>query len=130
MAEKDFPPKPNRERLVANTIAEMERRGEEIARLQQWVHDLQSGMYINCVYCGHRYGPKDKVPATMADALKRHVAECSKHPMAELLRCAKSALDRIKPLIGDPDIRSGYVDVACDELEHGIAIAEGRQPAP
>jgi len=22
-----------------------------------WVNDLQSDMYVNCVYCGHRYGP-------------------------------------------------------------------------
>lgn len=56
----------------------------ERARLQQWVHDLQSGMYINCVYCGHRYGPRDEVPATMADALKEHIEQCPKHPMSAL----------------------------------------------
>ena len=27
----------------------------ENGRLQAHVDDLQSGMYINCVYCGHRY---------------------------------------------------------------------------
>jgi hypothetical protein len=41
-------------------------------------------MYINCVYCGHRYGPKDKVPATMADALKQHIEQCPSHPMSVL----------------------------------------------
>ena len=30
---------------------------EKMAMLRQWIDDLQSGMYINCVYCGHRYGP-------------------------------------------------------------------------
>ena len=48
---------------------------ERIARLEKWVDDLQSGMYINCVYCGHRYGPKDEVPTTMADVLKKHIEE-------------------------------------------------------
>jgi len=53
-------------------------------RLQQWVHDLQAGCYINCVYCGHRYGPDDEIPATMADALKEHIEQCPKHPMSAL----------------------------------------------
>ena len=56
----------------------------EIKRLQDQVNDLHSGMYINCVYCGHRYGPQDKVPASMADVLKKHVEQCPKHPMSEL----------------------------------------------
>lgn len=43
-------------------------RDLEINRLSAWVNDLQSGMYINCVYCGHRYGPQDQVPTTMAEA--------------------------------------------------------------
>ena len=29
---------------------------------EQWVADLQSGLYINCVYCGHRYGPRETTP--------------------------------------------------------------------
>jgi Zn ribbon nucleic-acid-binding protein len=53
-------------------------------KLQQWVHDLQAGTYINCVYCGHRYGPDDEVPATMADVLKEHIEQCPKHPMSAL----------------------------------------------
>ena len=56
-------------------------RGEN-ERLQQWVHDCQAGMYINCVYCGHRYGPDDEVPATMADVLKEHIMVCPKHPLS------------------------------------------------
>ena len=62
----------------------------EIGELKGWVDDLQSGMYINCVYCGHRYGPKSDTPTSMADVLKEHVENCPKHPMsalkAELLR--------------------------------------------
>lgn len=63
----------------------------EIWRLSQWVHDIQSGMFINCVYCGHRYGPKEStgvaIPGageTMAEALARHVMGCAYHPMAKL----------------------------------------------
>ncbi len=59
---------------------------EELVRLRQWIDDLQSDMYINCVYCGHRYGPNDEVPSTMADILKEHIEQCSKHPMAKMKR--------------------------------------------
>lgn len=52
--------------------------------LKQWVNDLQSGMFINCVYCGHRYGPKEATPTTMADILKEHISKCPKHPLAKL----------------------------------------------
>lgn len=69
-----------------------------IERLGTWVNDLQSGMYINCVYCGHRYGPKDEIPTAMADVLKEHVAQCPDHPMSKLRvaleRIAKFGLER------------------------------------
>lgn len=64
---------------------------KKIARLRQWVADLQQGCYVNCVYCGHRYGPDDVTPTSavgaapsMAEALKRHVESCPEHPMAKL----------------------------------------------
>lgn len=53
-----------------------------IKELEQWVSDLQSGMYINCVYCGHRYGPDPGTPVAMADVLKVHVEQCPKHPLS------------------------------------------------
>lgn len=65
---------------------------EELEKLQQWVNDLQAGMYINCVYCGHRYGPNNEVPATMAEVLKEHIEVCPKHPMSAL----KTELEKIK----------------------------------
>jgi DNA-directed RNA polymerase subunit RPC12/RpoP len=55
-----------------------------VSELEGWVNDLQSGMYINCVYCGHRYGPKESTPATAAEILKMHVERCPKHPMSAL----------------------------------------------
>ena len=57
---------------------------EEVLGFRKWIDDLQSGMYINCVYCGHKYGPKDEVSSTMADALKEHIEQCPKHPMSAL----------------------------------------------
>jgi hypothetical protein len=60
------------------------------AELKAWIQDLHSGMYINCVYCGHRYGPNTtEVPA---DALRRHVAECTEHPMAKLVQTCESVI--------------------------------------
>ena len=70
----------------------------EVRRLQAWVNDLQSGMYINCVYCGHRYGPGDEVPATMADVLKEHIEQCPQHPMSHLKSENRRLQDTIKNL--------------------------------
>ncbi len=55
---------------------------DEVESLRQWVDDLQADCYINCVYCGHRYGPDDEVPASMADVLKEHVEQCPEHPLS------------------------------------------------
>ncbi|NIQ81497.1 MAG: hypothetical protein GTN93_26065, partial [Anaerolineae bacterium] len=52
----------------------------EIARLKRWVDDLQSGMYINCVYCGHRYGPVEDTPVAMSKVLYSHILTCEEHP--------------------------------------------------
>ena len=56
----------------------------EITRLKQWVADLQSGQYVNCVYCGHKYGSYVDTPVAMADLLKTHVEHCPEHPMSKL----------------------------------------------
>ena len=56
----------------------------ENEKLRRWVEDLQSGMFVNCVYCGHRYGPNSDTPVSMADVLKQHVENCSDHPMSKL----------------------------------------------
>lgn len=56
----------------------------QLAEAKRWVNDLQSGMYINCVYCGHRYGPRESTPVSMADVLKEHIEQCPKHPMSQL----------------------------------------------
>ena len=82
----------------------------EVERLEQWVNDLQAGMYINCVYCGHRYGPDDEVPSTMADALKQHVEQCTKHPMSAL----KKEVERLR------DANEGlHAAITALEQDHG-----------
>lgn len=68
-------------------------------RLQQWVSDLQGRMYINCVYCGHRYGPDDEEPEhdTMQEELRAHVEQCPKHPMSAL----KADYERLRVEVAD-----------------------------
>ena len=63
----------------------------EIERLNSWISDLQAGCYVNCVYCGHRYGRDGEVPVSMADVLKRHIAQCPQHPMSKLVATLKAA---------------------------------------
>lgn len=73
----------------------------KVGRLEQWVDDLQSGMFVNCVYCGHRYGPKDDVPSSMADVLKEHIEQCSEHPMSALKKENEVLKGRIAELETD-----------------------------
>lgn len=70
----------------------------EIDRLQRWVADLQSRLYVNCVYCGHRYGPAETTPVSMADILKAHVEQCPEHPMSALKRTADSLSEALRRL--------------------------------
>jgi hypothetical protein len=71
-------------RHINALIAAVEALQERETKLTAWVDDLQSGMYVNCVYCGHRYGPGETTPVTMADALKEHIEQCPDHPMSAL----------------------------------------------
>ncbi len=81
-------------------------RRASVAQYQRWVDDLQSGMYINCVYCGHRYGPKDKVPASMAEVLKEHVEQCPDHPMSAL----KQELEGLRRTVASaPEITTQFL---------------------
>lgn len=64
-------------------------------RLQNWVSDCQSGMYINCVYCGHRYGPREDTPVAMADVLREHIEQCPQHPLS----AAKAKIESLQAII-------------------------------
>lgn len=70
------------EELYAGLQEDNRKLQAENARLTSWVNDLQSGMFVNCVYCGHRYGPKGDTPTSMADILKEHITQCSQHPLS------------------------------------------------
>lgn len=67
-----------------DSAAIIEHLNGEVERYQQWVRELQSGMTVNCVYCGHSYGPAEETPVSMADVLKEHIEHCPEHPMAKL----------------------------------------------
>jgi hypothetical protein len=92
---------------------------DHIRQRDKWIADLQSGMFINCVYCGHRYGRADQLPASKAEVLKQHIAKCPEHPMSALLEACKKAL---------PILQSYNATLSiCDEVESAIAKAEGGQ---
>jgi polyhydroxyalkanoate synthesis regulator phasin len=78
-------------------------------RLRQWVADLQSGLYVNCVYCGHRYGPGETTPVRMADALKAHIEQCQAHPMSAL----KTEIDRLRKYVRHLKECEPYVEGGC-----------------
>lgn len=66
----------------------------EIDRLNKWVSDLQSHLYINCVYCGHRYAPGTG-PA-MQQVLYDHIKVCPKHPLAAALKEIERLKEELK----------------------------------
>lgn len=79
------------------TMTEEERLRAEVAKLNKWVNDLQSGMYINCVYCGFRYGPGDVTEGTMQMALTVHVKACPAHPLSHAIKLLQRARQVIEP---------------------------------
>ncbi len=83
---------------VKSVCRDWQQQNRELERYKTWVNDLQSGMYINCVYCGHRYGPQEDVPASMADVLKEHISKCPEHPLAAAL----AEIERLKADWGVP----------------------------
>lgn len=99
--------------------------GAENERLKGWVSDLQSGMYVNCVYCGHRYGPKDKVPVSMADILKDHIEKCPKHPMSHLRRAAKDALRALETSKEPSPLCPGKLYFDSRYIRTAIAVLKG-----
>lgn len=70
---------------ITLSSAQMLALQSEIFRLERWKDDLLSGMWVNCVYCGHRYGPSESHPVAMATVLKEHIEICPKHPLSKLL---------------------------------------------
>jgi hypothetical protein len=99
-------------------IAELE---AERDRLKAWVTDLQGGMYVNCVYCGHRYGPGETTPVSMADALKEHVQQCPQHPMSAL----KAERNRLRDAIWNHRAQHGDDRCWLDDQVLYAALGDG-----
>lgn len=110
-------------------VDEIDRLRAENERLAGWVSDLQAGMYVNCVYCGHRYGPGETTPVSMADALKAHVEQCAGHPMNAL----RAEVDKwvghyADLLITGLEIESAHSDLR-KAVDSYIAAALNSEPA-
>jgi hypothetical protein len=70
---------------------------KEIEALQQWIKDVQGKTFVNCIYCGHRYGAASTTPVALADIMKQHVAQCPKHPLSVTKKALSEArLDMIE----------------------------------
>ena len=102
--------------VARQLIADNRRLRAENERLTAWVEDLQFGMYVNCVYCGHRYGPGETTPVSMADALKEHVEQCPEHPMSAL----RAEVDRWVGHYADLLITGLEIESAHNKLRQGV----------
>lgn len=79
----------------------------EIVRLSEWVMDLQSSFYVNCVYCGYRYGPNHSTKVAQADVLKDHIENCEHHPLSKLKLKFNELLKentRLRMILNDMDL--------------------------
>jgi len=77
-------------------------------KLEQWIDDLSSHMYINCVYCGHRFCKQSesgqhpvKKLVEYIEKLIEHMEHCSKHPMSKLIVENKRLRAELKNQIGE-----------------------------
>lgn len=120
-------------------IAQLKRERDEalqrLAAAEAWVADLQSGMYVNCVYCGHRYGPREGTPVAMADVLKEHIEQCPQHPLSAMkarLAVANADIDRLNQMLRTTGYGQGQIDSysaeceARERAEERLAAAEAR----
>ncbi len=100
--------------VECRAAAEIADLREKCERLQSQVNDLHAGCYINCVYCGHRYGPDPGTPVAMADVLKAHIEECPDHPMSELKRRAETYREGLEEIQGSCE---AYPESVFPEME-------------
>jgi hypothetical protein len=73
-------------------------------------------MYINCVYCGHRYGPEDQVKESMQQVLYDHIKVCPKHPLSAAIRerdYARALCELMRDAL-EAQVRSGYAIIRRD----------------
>ena len=101
---------------------------EKVTRLEKWVSDLQASKYINCVYCGYRFGLETEVPASMADIHRDHMSGCVKHPMYELTLIKKLTEDEMSSVeIYSPNIAGPpYYAVDYKYWDYSVNINKNR----
>ena len=75
-------------------ITLVKRLNAALRDVTKWVADLQSGLHINCVYCGHRYPPG--TPDVRDKVLFEHIKQCPKHPLAKALEENKMLNDALE----------------------------------
>jgi hypothetical protein len=100
------------------TVTELE---QELERKRKWIEDLQNKGFVNCVYCGCRFGPAETTAPVLSDVLKRHMEECSKHPMSDL----KKRLDCSEKGVQELASRNVALDCANRKLALALEIAAG-----
>lgn len=97
----------------------------KIERLETWIKDLLGDKTVNCVYCGHAYGPDPGTPVAMAEVLERHIEACPDHPLAKLRarlpELAKNAF--IEGATSTPNPMAGTSATVI--AQHAIAQAPG-----
>lgn len=102
---------------------------QEIAVMVKWIADLQRGMSINCVYCGHNFGPKGSTQAVMSDVLHEHIKVCPKHPLALAIRAFGPVADwygidhEDGPVPFHEALASAVADMICDRTV-GLRLVE------
>jgi hypothetical protein len=99
---------------IASQAARIAGLEADARRHQNWINDLQSDMYVNCVYCGHRYGPQESTPATMAVVLKEHIAQCPQHPMSALKEAFRTLLGHCEIAAVMPTAIGKTLDMSMD----------------
>ena len=102
----------DRAALLAH-IDELERERDEA---RAWVNDLHSGMYVNCVYCGLRYGPTDKTAPTMTEQLTAHVEVCPKHPLSAAKKRTAALEGALEPFVRALNAAEGSYPGMPDEM--------------
>src|SRR5258708_36396661 len=65
---------------IGSLTKRVEQLQAEVARLKQWVGDLQRGRSVNCVYCGYDFRPSETTPVSMAEALREHNEQGPQQP--------------------------------------------------
>lgn len=66
----------------AEEFVDIKKLSKFLTSQQRWIDDLQSKLFINCVYCGHRYGPTQlEIPREM---LIKHQLDCPSAPLRSI----------------------------------------------